>query len=46
MGDLVMVQKSECLFIGNEVDVEICVLFMLFCDLGWEVWDRGELLYV
>ncbi len=43
---MVMVQKLECFFIGDEVDVEFCVFLMLFCDVGWEVWDRGELVYV
>ncbi len=43
---MVMVQKSECVFIGDEVDVEFCVLFMLFCVVSWEVWNRGELLHV
>ena len=46
MSDLVMVKESECFFFGDVVDVQFCVLFMLVCVVGGEVWDRGELLYV
>ena len=46
MCDVVMVQYSECLFIGHEVNVEFCVMLVFFCVVGWKVWDRGELLYV
>jgi hypothetical protein len=44
--DVVRVQKSEGFFIGDQVDVEFCVMFMLLCVVGWERWDRAELLYV
>ena len=43
MGDVIMVQKSECLFISDEVDVDFCVILLLLCVVGWEVWDRDEL---
>ena len=43
---MVGVQKSDGLFIGHQVDVEFCVIFMLLCVVGWEIWDRGEILYV
>ena len=46
MGDVVIVQKSESLFISDEVDVEFCVILGLFSVVGWEVWVKGELLYV
>ena len=45
MGDVVVVQKSESLFISDEVDLEFCVILVLLCVMGWEVCDRGELLY-
>ena len=33
---MVVVQKSECFFIGDEVNVEFCIFIMLFlqCELG------------
>jgi hypothetical protein len=43
---VVRVQNSEGLFIGDQVDVEFRVIFMLLCVVGWDVLDRGELLYV
>ena len=46
MGDVVMIQKSESIFISDEVDVEFCVILVLLCVVGLEVWDRGELLCV
>ena len=46
MGDVVMVQNSESLFISDEVDIEFCVILVFLCVMGLEVWDRGELLCV
>ncbi len=43
---MVRVQKSEGLFIGDQVDFEFCVIFMLLSVVGSEIWDRGELMYV
>ncbi len=46
VGDVVMVQKLGSLFISDEVYVEFCVILVLLWVVGWEVWDRGELLSV
>ncbi len=43
---MVRVQKSEGFFIGDKVNVEFCIVFMLLCVVDREIWDRGELLYV
>ena len=37
MGDVVVVKKSECLFIGDFVDIEPCIMRMLLCVMGLEV---------
>ncbi len=46
VGDVVRVQESESHFIGDEVYVEFCVVLVLLCVVGWEVWYLGELWYV
>ena len=43
MGDVAEVKESECLFFGDEVGVELCIMVVLLCVVGLEVWDRGEL---
>ena len=39
--DVVVVKESECLFVGDLVDIEYSMMCMFFCILGLEVWDRG-----
>ena len=42
MGDVVVVKDLKCLFIGDQVYIESCVMRVCLGGLGLdEVWDRG-----